>query len=211
MKKPNSNSRPNSRGSAHDGTVHAPAKHGPRGAWPSRPTAHDGRDPRATADMEKRPRTTRYLLRALRHYSSSLRFYRYALPLLLYRGDVPQHPCTPWRDGTGTGRPRRRHPSLQGLAKWQMITSTTTRSGWKRYGEQGCCPRLPPRRWSLTYDGGCVPVSHSESRANQLASELKALPMETLEVTVWPEKARGELAACAPTMRRRPVMARSRR
>ena len=43
-------------------------------------------------------------------------------------------------------------------------------------------------------------MSHSESEANQIASELEELPMETLEVTVWPEKARGELAACALTM-----------
>ena len=40
-------------------------------------------------------------------------------------------------------------------------------------------------------------MSHSESEANQIASELEELPTKTLEVTVWPEKARGELAACA--------------
>ena len=54
-------------------------------------------------------------------------------------------------------------------------------------------------------------MSHSKNKANQIASELEALPTETLEVTVWPEKARGELATCAPTMRRRPVMARPHR
>ena len=51
-------------------------------------------------------------------------------------------------------------------------------------------------------------MSHSENRANKLASELKELPTETVEVSVWPEKARAELAACAPMMRRRTVMAR---
>ena len=51
-------------------------------------------------------------------------------------------------------------------------------------------------------------MSHNKNRANQMASELKALPMETLEVSVWLEKARAELAACAPTMRQRPMMAR---
>ena len=50
-------------------------------------------------------------------------------------------------------------------------------------------------------------MSHSENGTNQIANELEALPTETLEVTVWPEKARGELAACAPMMRWRLVMA----
>ena len=60
------------------------------GARPSRPTACNGRDLRATTTCKKRPRTIRYLLRALRHYSSSLRFYNYTLPfLLLRRGDIP--------------------------------------------------------------------------------------------------------------------------
>ena len=54
-------------------------------------------------------------------------------------------------------------------------------------------------------------MSHSENKANQIASELEELPTETLEVVVWPEKAQGELAACAPMMRRRPVMARPHR
>ena len=54
-------------------------------------------------------------------------------------------------------------------------------------------------------------MSHNDSEAKQIASELEELPTETLEVTVWLEKARGELAACALTMRRRPVMARPRR
>ena len=43
-------------------------------------------------------------------------------------------------------------------------------------------------------------MNHSENGVNPMASELEALPMETLEVTVWSEKARGELAACAPMM-----------
>ena len=51
-------------------------------------------------------------------------------------------------------------------------------------------------------------MSHSENGANQIANELEALPTETLEVTVWPEKARAEPAACAPTRRRRTAMAR---
>ena len=51
-------------------------------------------------------------------------------------------------------------------------------------------------------------MSHSENEANLIASELKVLPMEALEVMVWPEKARVELVTCAPTRRQRPVMAR---
>jgi len=51
-------------------------------------------------------------------------------------------------------------------------------------------------------------VSHSENRANKLASELKELPTETFKVSVRSKKARAELAACAPTMRRRTAMAR---
>ena len=54
-------------------------------------------------------------------------------------------------------------------------------------------------------------MSHNKSEANQIARGLEELPMETLEVTVWLEKARGELAACAPMVRRRPVMAQPRR
>ena len=53
-------------------------------------------------------------------------------------------------------------------------------------------------------------MSHSENRANKLASELKELPTETVEVSVQPEKARAELAMCASTMRRRTAMARPR-
>ena len=62
----------------------------------------------------------------------------------------------------------------------------------------------------MTYDGRYVPVSNSQNKANQIASELEELPTETLEVTVWPEKARGELAMCASMMRWRLVMARPR-
>ena len=51
-------------------------------------------------------------------------------------------------------------------------------------------------------------MSHNENEANQIARELEALPTETLEVLVWPEKARAELAACAPMRRRRTVMPR---
>ena len=54
-------------------------------------------------------------------------------------------------------------------------------------------------------------MSHSENKVNPIASELEVLPTEAPKVTVWPEKARGELAACAPTRRQRLVMARSRR
>ena len=53
-------------------------------------------------------------------------------------------------------------------------------------------------------------MSHSENGANKLASELKELPTETVEVSVQPEKARAELAMCASTMRRRTAMARPR-
>ena len=60
----------------------------------------------------------------------------------------------------------------------------------------------------MTYDGGCVPVSLSENGTNQIASELKALPTETLEVPVWTEMARAELVACAPMRRRGMAMAR---
>ena len=70
-----------------------------------------------------------------------------------------------------------------------MVTSMTMHSDGRRYGEQGRCPELPPRRWFFPYDGGCVPVSHSENGANKLASELKELPTETVEVSVWSEKA----------------------
>ena len=41
----------------------------------------------------------------------------------------------------------------------------------------------------MTCDGEYVPMSHSENEANHIASELEELPMETLEVMVWPEKA----------------------
>ena len=50
-------------------------------------------------------------------------------------------------------------------------------------------------------------MSHSENKVNPIASELEVLPTEAPKVTVWPEKARGELAACAPMMRWRLVMA----
>jgi len=53
-------------------------------------------------------------------------------------------------------------------------------------------------------------VSDSENEVNPIASELEVLPTEVLEVTVWSEKARGELAVCAPMRRQRPVMARPR-
>jgi hypothetical protein len=59
----------------------------------------------------------------------------------------------------------------------------------------------------LTCDGRSVPVSHSKNRTNQIASELKALPTETLEVTVWPGKARAKLVVCAPMRRWRTAMA----
>ena len=55
---------------------------------------------------------------------------------------------------------------------------------------------------------GGVPVSHSENKAYQIANELEELPTKALEVMVWPEKTRDELAACAPMIRRRPMMAR---
>ena len=51
-------------------------------------------------------------------------------------------------------------------------------------------------------------MSHNENKVNPIASELEVLPTEALEVMVWSEKARGELAACAPTRRQRPVMSR---
>ena len=155
-----------------------------------------------TTNTRKHPRAIWHLQRVLRHYFTSLCFYSYALPfLLLYHGDVPRHPCAHWRDGVGTGWPRRRHPTLYFLSKGPMVTSMTAHSDWGRYGEQGHCLELPPRRWSLTCDGGCVPVSHSESRANQLASELKELPTETVEMSVQPKKARAEPTACAPMIR----------
>jgi hypothetical protein len=116
-------------------------------------------------------------------------------------------PGTHARTSAGTGLPRRCHSSLQGLATGPMITSMTMHGVWKRYGEQGRHPRLPPRRWSLTCDGRSVPMSHSENGTNQIASELKALPTKTIEVMVWPKKARAELATCAPMRRRRMAMA----
>ena len=51
-------------------------------------------------------------------------------------------------------------------------------------------------------------MCHNKSGANQLASELKELLTETFEVSVRLEKARAELAACAPMMRRCTAMAR---
>ena len=51
-------------------------------------------------------------------------------------------------------------------------------------------------------------MSDSEDEANNLASELKELPTETIEMSVRPELARAELAACVPMMRRCTVMAR---
>ena len=60
----------------------------------------------------------------------------------------------------------------------------------------------------MTCDGGYVPMSHSESEANQIASELEELPTETLEVPVWTEMARAELVACPPMRRRGMAMAR---
>ena len=53
-------------------------------------------------------------------------------------------------------------------------------------------------------------MSHSENGANKLASELKELPTETVEMSVWPEMAQVELAACAPMMWRCTAMARPR-
>ena len=50
-------------------------------------------------------------------------------------------------------------------------------------------------------------MSDSKNRANELASELKGLPTETVEASVWPEMARAELAACALAVRRRTTMA----
>ena len=54
-------------------------------------------------------------------------------------------------------------------------------------------------------------MSRSKNEVNPIASELKVLPTEALEVTVWPEKARGELAVCAPMRRQCPVTTRPRR
>ena len=54
-------------------------------------------------------------------------------------------------------------------------------------------------------------MSHSEKEANPIDSELEVLPTEALEVMVWPEKTRVELATCTPTRQQRPVMAQPRR
>ena len=51
-------------------------------------------------------------------------------------------------------------------------------------------------------------MSDSENGANKFASELKGLPTKTVEVSVWPETARAELATCALAVRRCTVMAR---
>ena len=40
-------------------------------------------------------------------------------------------------------------------------------------------------------------MSDSEDEAKNLASELKELPIETVEMSVQPEMARAELATCA--------------
>ena len=50
---------PNTRGLARPGATRALAQRGPRACpWPSRPTAHDGRGPRAMANMHGHPQST---------------------------------------------------------------------------------------------------------------------------------------------------------
>ena len=55
-----------------------------------------------------------------------------------------------------------------------------------------------------------VPVSDSENRANELASELKGLPTEIVEASVRLETARAEVAMCTLAVRRRTAIARPR-
>ena len=59
-------------------------------------------------------------------------------------------------------------------------------------------------------DDGPLPTSDNENRANELASELKGLPMETVEASVRLETARVKLAACAQVVRQRTMLARLR-
>ena len=53
-------------------------------------------------------------------------------------------------------------------------------------------------------------MSNNENRANELASELKGLPTETVEASVRSETARVEVAVCVRAVRRRTAMARPR-
>ena len=77
---------------------------------------------------------------------------------LLYRDQVPWHPCAHRRGGASIRRLRRPHQTLTALSKESMLTSTSTQSGGRRDGERRHCPELPPR-WQTSYSGGGhVPV-----------------------------------------------------
>ena len=78
-----------------------------------------------------------------------------------------------------------------------MITLGAKCSDQSLHGEQRHLVEPPPRRWPLSCNGERVLVSASEDEASKYARELQGLPTDTFGLTVWPEKARGELATCA--------------
>ena len=70
-----------------------------------------------------------------------------------------------------------------------MITLGTKRSDRRLHSEQRHRAEPPPRWWSLSCNGGRVPVSDSKDEASNYARELKGLPTDTFALTVWPKKA----------------------
>jgi len=98
-------------------------------ARPSRPTARDGRGPRVMAICTDTLIDSVFTAnpKTLFHQSTLLQLHPPLSPSLPQRS--PLAPVRTLARQRGHGRPRRRHPSLQGLAIWPMITSMTTRSG----------------------------------------------------------------------------------
>ena len=91
------------------------------------------------------------------------------LPLSTFTTAIPSGPPHAHRrGGAGTGRLRRPHQTLIALSKEPMLTSTSTRSGGRRYDEWGRCPELPPRRRTSLCDVGRVPVNQGTDIVNKL-------------------------------------------
>ena len=112
---------------------------------------------------------------------------------LLRRGHVPRPPCAHRRDGAGIGRLRQPHPNPQSRPKEPMLTLTSTRGSWRRYGERGRCPELRSRRWTSSCDDGRVPVSQNTYSVNQLMDRQQRLTPSLPVVVARPETARTNL------------------
>ena len=169
-------SRP--RASADHRAAHAEAR-------PSRPTARDGGRPAREGNYAREPPKHYVILassRTLFPQSKLLQLHPPFSPPSLRRSPWP--PSAYRRDGAGTGRPRRRHPTSHYSTKRLMITSEKKHDGWKCYGGQGHRPKLPPWRWPLTCKGERIPVSNNEGKASTRASEHQGVLMDTFALIV---------------------------